>query len=247
MMFEWNPGIIRFMKDAFEYGSYSRELADTVIPYLSGESRVCDAGCGLGYLSLELAEKAGRVTSVDVSADALAVLRENCEKRGVSNIDILCGDLFSMPPDEKYTAMVFCYFGDVDSIVRYSRRFCSGPVFIFKRNYEMHRFSAGGTEKADDSFEEACRRFEKHGVSFRTLELENEFGQPFRSLDDVRKFFELYNQSGSGKAATDLFAAGSIINTGRDDFPFYMPFTKRTGCIIINPLDLQGPTYKGDI
>lgn len=235
MMFLWKPDMIRFMRDASEYGDYNRELANIIVPHLEPDSHICDAGCGLGYLSLELAKTAGKVTSVDINQDALSVLYKNCENYSVSNIEIICGDVFSAHPEEKYSAMVFCYFGDIETILRNADRLCRGPIFIFKRNYEIHRFSEGSCKKETDSYEAARRKLDRLGVRYKAFELENEFGQPFRSMEDACLFFELYSQDGNKRLITDLRLLDRITYTGREDFPLYMPYRKKTGCIIINP------------
>ena len=66
----WDADTIRFMIDACEHAPYNRELAAYIGPRLAPGAHVCDAGCGLGYLSLELARHAGRVTAVDRSPEA---------------------------------------------------------------------------------------------------------------------------------------------------------------------------------
>lgn len=231
-MFEWKPDMIRFMRTACEYGSYNRELAEIMMPFLDENSHICDAGCGLGYLSLELAKEAGKVTAVDVSRDALAVLQENCDRQGIHNIQILCGDVLSLRFEEKFTAMVFCYFGNLDGILECYDRLCSGPVFIFMRNYETHRFSEGKYQKVDDGFSDACTHLKKLGIPFRSLHLENEFGQPFRNLDEARRFYDLYSLD--KERVPDVIVQERLVETGREDYPLYLPHRKKTGCIILN-------------
>lgn len=80
-MFLWNEDMIRFLRDASEQSDYHRLLAGYLAERLPENAHVCDAGCGLGYLSLRLAPYCRQVTAADVSADALAVLRENCKKK----------------------------------------------------------------------------------------------------------------------------------------------------------------------
>lgn len=235
MMYHWKPDMVRFMRDASEYSSYNSELCSVLLPYIGKNSHVCDAGCGLGYLSLELAKAAGKVSSVDINPDALEVLRQNCAQRGVENIEIICGDVFDTTPREKYDAMVFCYFGDIDAIVEKAPRLCKGPVFIFKRNHDKHRFSDSGNLKNNKGFQADCRRLSEKGIGYTTVELINEFGQPFRSMEDARRFFELYRRDDSTGGITEHFAADKLCETGREDFPLYLPYLKRTGCIIINP------------
>ena len=143
MMFQWSEDMVRFMRQASEYGDYHRRLADWMRPDLHKRDRLCDAGCGLGYLSLALAPYVQHITAADRNGDALAVLRENCAARGIDNIDIRCGDLFSMPPATAYDAMVFCFFGRMEEIAAIAKAQCRGTVFAFKKNYTTHRFSVG--------------------------------------------------------------------------------------------------------
>ena len=233
MMFRWQPDMVRFMRDASEYGSYYRELSRAILPYL-GNGHICDAGCGLGYLSLELAKTAGKVTAVDIHPDALSVLRENCEKRGAANIETVCGDVFSLRPAEKYSAMVFCHFGDIDTILRHADSLCSGPVCIIKRNDDKHGFSPDSFRNKAAGHEAACRRLDDLGIAYRSFELECELGQPFRSMEDARLFFELYRQDNSAKL-TDSLLRERLIHTGREDFPLYLPYVKKAGCIVLDP------------
>lgn len=238
MMYQWKPDMIRFMRDASEYSNYNRDLAEVMLPYLTNESHVCDAGCGLGYLSLELARSVGRVTAVDMNPEPLKVLRENCSLRGINNIDVVRGDVFSPAFEGKYSSMVFCYFGDIEIIIKNGKHLCAGPLFIFKRNYETHRFSAGSYTFEYSGYAGDCRRLDEMGVRYKTVELETEFGQPFRSMDDARLFFELYSHDADKTSITDTLLHDRLTFTGREDFPLYMPCLKKSGCIIINPQDI---------
>ena len=99
-MFQWNAEKVRFMEDAAAWGDFHARLAAELAPYLPRDGHVCDAGCGTGHLALALSPYVKRVTAVDVSAQALALLTENCRKRGAANIDIRCGDIARLPPEQ---------------------------------------------------------------------------------------------------------------------------------------------------
>ena len=171
MMFQWSEDMVRFMRQASEYGDYHRRLADWMRPDLHKRDRLCDAGCGLGYLSLALAPYVQHITAADRNGDALAVLRENCAARGIDNIDIRCGDLFSMPPDAAYDAMVFCFFGRMEEIAAIAKAQCRGTAFAFKKNYTTHRFSVGSHATGSDSFRAAKAWLRARGVPFTAQEL----------------------------------------------------------------------------
>ena len=81
-MVEWTQEAIRFRMDAAERVGFDETIAAQILPHLPPNAHVCDAGCGLGYLSLALSRGCASVTAVDTSAAALAALRENAARAG---------------------------------------------------------------------------------------------------------------------------------------------------------------------
>ena len=67
-MFRWTDDMIRYMADAGRQTDFHRRLTAELLPYLSPQDRVCDAGCGLGFLSLALAPHVRHVTAADCGA-----------------------------------------------------------------------------------------------------------------------------------------------------------------------------------
>lgn len=239
MMYQWSKDMVRFMRHASEYGDYHARLADWMRPHLQKSDRVCDAGCGLGYLSLALAPYVGAVTAVDRSSDALRVLRENCDAQSIPNITALCGDILSLPPQVPYDAMVFCLFGRMEEIAAIAKAQCWGKVFAFKKNYTTHRFSVGQYPAGNDSFAAAKEWLTARGVPFTAEESELEFGQPFISRDEARLFFEVYSRDEDKSVITDTFLREKLVETGRTDFPLYMPHKRSVGCLKFSAEDLK--------
>ncbi len=238
-MFQWNEEMVRFMRDASEYSDYHRQLVRWMLPHLRSTDHICDAGCGLGYLSLALSPHVGRVTAVDRSGEALSVLRENCARRGVENIDILSGDIQAAPPAEPYDAMAFCFFGGIEEVAAVARAQCRGAVFVFKKHYATHRFSVGSHPTGRDSFHVAADWLTERGVPFDAAELELEMGQPLRSLGEARRFFSLYSRDADKSVITDEFLRSKLIETGRPDFPLYLPQKRAIGCLRFSAADLK--------
>lgn len=56
-------------------------------------------------------------------------------------------------------------------------------------------------------------------------------GQPFRTLSDARRFFELYRQPDDTTPITDALLQTRLTATGREDFPFYLPQSRRFGLL----------------
>ena len=230
-MFQWNAEKVRFMEDAAAWGDFHARLAAELAPYLPRNGHVCDAGCGTGHLALALAPYVKQVTAVDVSAQALALLTENCRKRGAANIDIRCGDIARLPPEQPYDAMVFCFFGHIREILAISAAQCRGTVLAVMRSDAAHRFSAAQPAIRRGGYFRGREELEKLGVPFQAKEMELPMGQPFRTLEDARRFFELYRQPDDTTPITDALLQTRLTATGREDFPFYLPQSRRFGLL----------------
>lgn len=215
MMQRWRPEAVRFMKNASEYGDHYARLASELLPYLPENGHVCDAGCGLGYLSLELAKYCRNVTAIDRSEAALDVLRGN---RPPQNLQIVCGDVFEM--QECYDAVVMCYFGHTDEIFRLASR-CRGNMIVLRRDCSRHKFSIGEVKRSHENVLDLREELTKRGVSYEARSLHIELGQPFTDIDDAINFFRLYNKS--DKPVERGAVLHRLSATGRKDYPWYLP------------------------
>ena len=237
MMQRWEKDMVRFMRDASEYGTYHQELANRLSPYLNKEMHICDAGSGLGYLSLALAPLVASVTGVERHPDASAVLAENSRRLGLDNVIARCGLIETIRPERPYDAMVFCFFGGIDEILSVAKAQCRGRVFIITRNYTTHRFSVG--EHSTGSYGRRTSRdtLEKLGIPFEESTLRLEFGQPFRSFEDARRFYETYSKDADKTVITDEFLVARLVR-GEGDFSYYMPHRREAAILTFESKDI---------
>ena len=157
-MYHWTPDMIRFMADASAYGDYHQQLAEMLLPYLGTAGHICDAGCGLGDLSVALAPFVPRITCVEIKPQAAAFLRAQCAEKNITNIEVLEGDIHRLQPGDPYDAMIFSFFGRCEEILEIAKTQCKGTVAVIKKNYSVHRFSVGNyhtlkKDKEKDDFE----------------------------------------------------------------------------------------------
>ena len=142
-----------------------------------------------------------------------------------------CGDIHSLPPEQPYDAMVFCFFGHMDEILSLAAAQCRGTVLAVMRSDSCHRFSAGRPSMRCGGYARGRETLCALGIPFQAREMELPMGQPFRSLADARRFFELYRRDGDDTPITDEFLHQRLTATGRADFPLYLPQNRRFGLL----------------
>ena len=59
---------------------------------LTGKETVLDLYCGIGTISLALAQRAGQVVGAEIVPEAIADAKANAQRNGVTNVRFLCGD-----------------------------------------------------------------------------------------------------------------------------------------------------------
>ena len=201
----WTEESIAFLRDAAAMNRYYETIAEKITPQLQENAHVCDAGCGIGELSLALKPYCRHVTAVD--ADELAI--KTLEAHLIKGVTAICGDVEALTPEKPYDAMVFCLFGRTEDTLRIARKQCRGKIFLVKSDYSHHRFSAGKVSLGEYTAE----RFTA------------EFGQPFRSLEAAERFFALYNRSRSETLSKDEIKARLTAGPSAE-FPYYLPHEK---------------------
>ena len=229
-MLIWTPDTVRFQRDAAQYGSYHKTLAAHLAAYLPPDAHVCDAGCGLGYLARTLSPYCKRVTAIDSSALALAVLRENTPE----NVEIREADIFTLTPDVQYDAMVFCFFAAMDDALLLAKKHCRGKVILVKRGWTQHRFSPQNESARRDACREAEQYLRTRGIPFSRGDLTLDMGQPFRSQADAVRFFEAYGN----EAVTFSDIEARLVKTLDTAFPYYLPQEKPLGIFIFDAKDI---------
>ncbi len=240
-MFEWDPRKIHFRIDSARRSRFHDIIAQKLAGKFDHPDRIslCDAGCGLGYLSLALAAHFSSVTAIDISPIALDVLKSEADERKIENIRILREDLLGKPPvqPEQYDTMVFSFFGNIEEIMHMARPRCKKKIFILKKNDHHHRFSVSHALRPYDSLGHALADLNELDLPFSKEDLSIEDGQPLRSLDEAEEFFRIYARGDDRKLITPEYIRSLLTETGDSEFPYYY----RRDCIFsILTVDMAG-------
>lgn len=241
MMYKWKPGMIEFMKDAAEYNAFHDVLAERVADYLPLGSTLCDAGCGMGYLSLALSKTCSQVTAIDISEKPLKAFESNLSRLKKNNIKILKGDLFEQDPEKLYDAMVFCFFGGTMEALKVARKQCQGTVILIKRNWEKRRFTLTEKHLERHTFEKTKAQLRSMGISFKEEVIPLEMGQPFRSVEAAVDFFKLYASDTRNDSVNSMEVQKKLITITSDTYSHYLPMHREVGMIVIQTADI--PTF----
>ena len=233
----WTRETVEFLQTAAERTDYYPRLAQLLARRLAGARCICDAGCGIGSLALELAGSFESVTAADRSPEAIAALRQSIREKGIGNIECLQADLMQNAPEEQYDAMVFCFFAKTETILPIAKRQCRGKLAIVKKNYDYHRFSLQKHPHSDETADACQKKLEALHIPFTREDHVLECGQPFESIERAMRFFEIYDR-GEASDRTEQAVRKQLIRTEDPAFPYYLPKKKEIGILLLNAEDL---------
>lgn len=232
-MFSWSADTVRFMADACRRTDFHEKLTALLLPYLKPTDHICDAGCGLGYLSLALSPHAAHITAAERDAAALAVLRQELDARGITNVTPLCADVLAYTPPVPFDAMVFCFFGSMDEILSVVRSRCRGTVIAVKRDHRDHRFTVTKQTLGESHGVAAAEaRLTELNIPYELKRTAYRFDQPFRDWEEARLFFETYRRRDDASLITDGFLREKLEPTGDAAFPWHIPVVRRAGIFV---------------
>ena len=85
------------------YDRYAQRTADShasfLLPHIEPGMNLIDVGCGLGSITLGLAEAVapGHVVGVDLNEDAIAKAQDTARERGINNVTFRVGSCYELP------------------------------------------------------------------------------------------------------------------------------------------------------
>ena len=235
-MHAWTADMVRFMRDASEHTDFYEALADELIAALGGAEavagmRLCDAGCGLGYLSLALASRAKSVAAVDIAQAAIAVLRDKLDAmESACNIEPRLADIGLLPDGERFDAMIFCMFGRLPDVLEIARGRCDRLVIV-KKNWTARRFAMRPDVPERDTLGDAEMTLEGLHVPYSSRVVSLSLDQPFRSLKDAMLFFRIY---GAGDPVDEREVRRRLVPCENAEFPWLLPVPRELGILTID-------------
>lgn len=240
---KWKPEKIEFLKDAAEELGFYDKIAETAATFLSPDDSVCDAGCGLGYLALSLGRQGFKTTGIDSSALALEVLKNNIEKNELKDsVTCLAADIFDLPDTMVFDDMVFCFFASVTQALNVAKKHCRKTVVLIKKDWENRRFTTEKEPIRRIKFQDALKKLEEIGIPCKSEAVEVEMGQPFKTMEDSYRFFQLYSVAPDKKVIESR-----LTKTDSEEFPLLLSSRVRVGFIAVNVCDIPADFEARDL
>ncbi|MDR1247310.1 MAG: class I SAM-dependent methyltransferase [Clostridiales Family XIII bacterium] len=245
MDFIWNEKTIDWFKTASAYTGFHSNLASLVRPYIEDCSTICDIGCGLGLIDLELAGYVRDIICIDQNETAIGALNEFIRARGAYNVVARAADVNTLT-GERRDAVIMSFFGSsVEAISRFMS-FCEKKMVLIVHEKPMpaKRVNAVSLRPKPLGAAEVHGFLTDRGLTFQKLNAVIEFGQPFKSLEDAKDFILVYASSTSEAAgARDADGRGErlyndmaklLVETGMPNYPLYLPKPKEVAVFIVD-------------
>jgi len=224
MNFNWNSNTIRWYQEADAYSGFSRNIANFVAPRLEGYSTLCDIGCGLGLVDLELSKYINGITCIDINREAIEALKKSVEDRKITNIETRLMDCNAI--DEVWDVIFISFFGgcNLQEFLHYCKKLI---VVVNKKNHselipiKYRTFKKNTVDQVEQVLTEK-------GISYLLTEVSFEFGQPLISLEDAQNFVRAHSPQITAEDLSN-FLSDRLTETGEKQYPFFIPRMKSMG------------------
>jgi SAM-dependent methyltransferase len=147
---ETEPGIVALHLKRYEFAR----------PYC-GDKIVLDAGCGVGYGTAFLAERARRVVGVDLSEEAISYARR---RYGAANVEFAVADLLALDRGDAEFDVV-CAFETIEHLTK-PERFVAEARRVLRDDGVL----IASTPRADETDERPANPFHEREFSAREFE-----------------------------------------------------------------------------
>lgn len=205
----WSDEMIAYYRRAAERSSFHSELADIIAPMLPRNKHISELGCGLGYLSAELASRGFDITGIDSDEKAISFAKEHFSPSIFS-----LADAYSPLKDNDTSICVF--FGQIREEGNLEKLLSTASNQLIYVSNEHARGDECSFEKSHAISEELKQKGIKHTLTLHRLS----FDQPLKDMKDAKAFI-------SASYRKDM--SPSLIPSGSSDFPYLLPKRKAFG------------------
>jgi len=217
---------ITMFKQASEFTSFHKKLGILIKPWLDKSWTVLDVGCGLALLDFEIADSVKSITALDQNEKLIDEINSKIDSDLTAGYET-AGKIFTQCCDAKdiegeWDVVLMSFYGAGFEELKKLMGFARHRVIIIVHGRAANGIFDPPTLKRKRRTAEELEEFlEKQGYRFRKTMAEMQFGQPFRSIDDIHSFLQNFK----GIDAENILADSCLKNDdGEPEEEIEIPF-----------------------
>ncbi|NCB52592.1 MAG: class I SAM-dependent methyltransferase [Clostridia bacterium] len=227
-LYMWTPEKIRWYARACDWpeNDCCRILANAILERLPEKPVLCELGCGIGALSLQLADKARFVTAVDINTLTIDHLCARVSADNVRNVHPLKGNFRRLtPPVPHADGVVMCKVGHLAVHLDNAMRWTREKLFFITSANNRRSFHIDGDKPPCPEVESLYSFLDQAEFLWEETFLQIRLDQPLESRDEAARFLKAYNPS-EAPAELSAFLDERLITTDCSDYPYCLPCRK---------------------
>jgi len=252
-----NSKKITMFRQASEFTAFHKKLGVLIGHWLDSEWSVLDLGCGLGLIDFEIAPHVKSITAVDYDETVIKECKAQIEREldaghgYAEKIEPICADAKDISGE--WDIVLMSFFGaDFNDMKKYFNHAAKRVIVIVHERASSGIFGPAIFKSKRRTAAELDAFLKKESYVHTKTIAEMQFGQPFKTIDDVGDFLERLEDADKGRIILPelmhegepdidfdvekiaLNAEERIIMTGRYDFPYYLPCNVSVGLFCVN-------------
>lgn len=241
----WTPEKIENYRQASEYTAFHEKLSVLAEPYLDEQWTMADIGCGPGLLDMWMARMVLSIDAIDSDRAAIEDLSARLENVFLTSryaAEKIRPRLCSLEElaGESWDVVTLSFFGMNEEVFEAVMRLARRRVLVYMHGRpDTSGFLAPEEDGRKFSAADMEDLLNKRGFVYKKSAMEMQFGQPFKSIEDIHGFLAGLREGSAEGAAGDAAVRRiadieeRIVKTDRFDYPYYLPKSVSVALFII--------------
>ena len=236
MRFEWDEKKIEYYMRASMRTGFHKNIAEKIVPFLKEEDEIVDIGCGPGVIDFELSPYVKSIKAIDIEPEIIEYLKKLVERSKIDNIFPVLGDASEIE-GELGDVTLMCFFsGEIDSqkkIIDAAKRLAI-IITHGEGNSKNTSKISGNTRKR--SAEDTVKELDAFGCNYDRINLQLDFGQPLKSLEEAKEFLEMYSTEDDPEIKKSKIEESlkNLTHSNHVFYPYSIPNMKDVSIFIVS-------------